>query len=258
MLDLSWVEKFFLSVLVTIPRVLAIFTVVPFLSGQALTGFARNGVIVMLAIFFSPGVADALPTMSLVTWLIIGGKEILIGLMLGLAFGLFIWAIQSVGDLIDFQTGAANAAFFDPVSEHEGGPTSSFLTQLAVTLFMATGGLVLMLGIVVESYRIWPVTSYLPRVDFVLEQFAVRQGDSLFYWIIKLATPVILVLLLAEFGIGLVSRFVPQLNVFVFSQPLKSLLATLMMILFLAYVFESLQGFLQPANDVLSFLRAVL
>jgi type III secretion protein T len=44
----------------------------------------------------------------------------------------------------------------------------------------------------------------------------------------------------------------------VFSQPLKSLLAHLMMLLFVFFVYESLQEFLRPENGVLDFLRATL
>lgn len=258
MFDLVPIETVFLQVLMTMPRLMAVFWVVPFFSGQMLSGFVRSGIVVMLALFLSPIAGDALPMMAIGTWVILGFKEVLIGLLLGLAFGMFIWAIQSVGDLIDFQTGSANAAFFDPISEHEGGPTSGFLLQLGVTLFIAAGGLLAMLGIIVETYQMWPVASYLPRTDAVLEQFVAKQGDTLFTLIVRLATPVILVLLLAELGLGLVGRFVPQLNIFVLAQPLKSLLATLMMILFLLFVFESLQGFLQPGNDVLDFLRTML
>jgi type III secretion protein T len=92
----------------------------------------------------------------------------------------------------------------------------------------------------------------------VLEEFAVRQGDTLFLWIVKLASPVILVLLLVELSLGLIGRMVPQLNIFVFSQPIKSVLATLMMLLFMFFVYESLQEFLRPSNGVLEFLRHAL
>ena len=57
---------------------------------------------------------------------------------------------------------------------------------------------------------------------------------------------------------GLISRVAPQLNVFVFAQPLKSLLATLMIMLFLFFLYESLQEFLRPENGVLEFLRIAL
>jgi type III secretion protein T len=129
---------------------------------------------------------------------------------------------------------------------------------MVITLFVSAGGLLAMLGVVVDSYRLWPVASFFPNLGVVLEQFAIRQGDTLFLWIVKLAAPVIFVLLLVELGIGLISRVAPQLNVFVFSQPLKSLLAHLMMLLFLFFVYESLQEFLRPENGVLDFLRATL
>ncbi|AKJ32075.1 type III secretion system export apparatus subunit SctT [Caldimonas brevitalea] len=256
-LELAAAERLFASVALTMPRLFAVFAVVPFLSGGMITGIVRNGLLLILAIFISP-VAGEMPSVSVGTWVLIAGKEALIGLLLGLSFGIFIWAIQSVGDLIDFQTGSGNASFFDPVAGHENGPTGEFLGWMVITLFVAAGGLLAMLGVVVDSYRLWPVGSFFPDVGFVLEQFAIRQGDTLFLWIVKLAAPVVFVLMLVELGMGLISRVAPQLNVFVFSQPLKSLLAHLMMLLFLFFVYESLQSFLRPENGVLDFLRSAL
>jgi len=256
-LELANIEKLFSSVVLTLPRLFAIFAVVPFLSGGMMTGIVRNGLLLMLAIFMSPA-AGAMPEVGIGTWVLIAGKEALIGLLLGLGFGIFIWAIQSVGDLIDFQTGSANAPFFDPVGGHQGGPTGAFLGWLVITLFVSAGGLLAMVGVIVDSFRIWPVASFFPNVGAVLEQFAVRQGDTLFLWTVKLAAPVIFVLLLAELGLGLIGRIAPHLNVFVFSQPLKSLLANLMLLLFLYVLYESLREFLRPENGVLDFLRATL
>ena len=255
--DLDRMRDFFTAVAMTLPRLLALFMVVPFFAGSMISGLARNGIVLVLAIFISP-VASDLPSMAAGTWALIAGKEALIGLLLGLGFGIFVWAIQSVGDLIDFQTGSGNAAFFDPVGGHQNGPTGEFLGWTVITLFVAAGGFLAMVGVVVDSYRLWPVASYFPQVGPVLEQFAIRQGDTLFLWIVKLAAPVVFVLLLVEVGMGLIGRVAPQLNVFVFSQPLKSLLANLMLLLFLYLVYESLQEFLRPENGVLDFLRATL
>ena len=256
-IELASFERFFSSVVLTLPRLFAIFAVVPFLSGGMITGTVRNGLLLMLALFMSP-VAGDMPVASIGTWVLIAGKEAFIGLLLGLGFGIFIWAVQSVGDLIDFQTGSSNASFFDPVAGHENGPTGEFLGWMVITLFVSAGGLLAMVGVIVDSFRIWPVASFFPNVGAVLEQFAVRQGDTLFLWTVKLAAPVIFVLLLAELGLGLIGRIAPHLNVFVFSQPLKSLLANLMLLLFLYVLYESLREFLRPENGVLDFLRATL
>lgn len=257
MAELAALEQTVSSAALTLPRLASVFAVMPFLSGQLLNGFVRAGLLGMLALFMSP-IAGEMPPLSLGLWLLIACKEALIGLLLGLGFGIFIWAIQSVGDLIDFQTGSANASFFDPVAGHDNGPTGEFLGWLVITLFVAAGGLLALVGVIVDSYRLWPVASFFPNVGKVLEEFAIRQGDTLYLWIVKLASPVLLVLVLVELGMGLISRVAPQLNVFVFSQPLKSLLATLMMLLFLFFVYESLQQFLRPSNGVLEFLRLAL
>lgn len=256
-LSFASAEQLFLSVMITLPRLLALFLVAPFLSARLLTGPARNGVLLVFALFLTPLVGD-MPPLSLGHTMLIIGKEALIGGLLGLGFGIFVWAIQSVGDLIDFQTGSANAAFFDPVGGHEGGPTGAFLGWLVITLFVAAGGLASMLGVVFDSYRLWPLHSFLPDIGRVLEEFTIRQGDTLFLWIVKLASPVVLVLVLVELGLGLINRVAPQLNVFVFSQPLKSLLATLMMMLFLFFVYDSLVEFLRPSNGVIQFLKNAL
>lgn len=255
--ELAAFESTFASAALTLPRLSAIFAVVPFLSGKMLSGFTRAGFLGMLAMFMAP-VAGDIPELSIGMWVVISAKEALIGLLLGLGFGIFIWAIQSVGDLIDFQTGSSNASFFDPVGGHDNGPTAEFLGWLVIVLFVAAGGLLSLVGVIVDSYRLWPVASFMPNVGVVLEEFAIRQGDTLFLWIVKLASPVILVLLLVELGIGLIGRVAPQLNVFVFSQPVKSLLATFMMLLFLTFVYESLREFLRPSNGVLEFLRLAL
>lgn len=256
-IEIAALESTFMQAAMTLPRLVAIFAVLPFFSGTLITGTARMGLLFILAAFMSPA-AGELPAPGLALWLGIAAKEALIGTLLGLGFGIFIWAIQSVGDLIDFQTGSSNASFFDPVGGHENGPTGEFLGWLVITLFIAAGGMLALLGVIVDSYRLWPVASFFPDLGKVLQEFAIRQGDTLFLWIVKLASPVIVLLLVVELGIGLVGRVAPSLNVFVFAQPVKSLLATLMLMFFLFFVYESLQEFLRPSNGVLEFLRLAL
>lgn len=256
--DLAAVEALFTQTALMMPRLFTVFAVMPFLSGSLLPGLVRNGLLLMLALFFSPAAGDLPGSLSLGQWVLLASKEALIGLMLGLGFGIFIWAIQSVGDLIDFQTGAGNSSFFEPVAGRDNGPTGEFLGWLVITLFVAGGGLLAMLGVLADSFRLWPVSSFTPNLGAVLEQFVLRQGDTLFVWIVKLGAPVITVLILVELGMGLVGRVAPQLNVFVFAQPLKSLAATLMLLVFLHFVYESLQQFLSPSNGVLEFLRQAL
>ena len=258
-LDFAVIEAAARPVLMAMPRLVPVFFILPVFSGQVVLGMVRNSLVLLLAIFVSPSIAAG--GMMHMAPLVLAGmvlKEVLIGFLLGFAFSIFLWAIQNAGHLIDFQSGTANAAFFDPVSGHEGGPTASFLTYLAAALFMAGGGFEATLGLVFESYRIWPPDSFLPNVGTVLEQFAMKEGDSLMALTVKLAAPVVLVLVVVELGLGLVNRIAPNLNVFAVAQPLKGALAMLMLVLFLQFIYDALRSSLSPGSGMLAFLRSLI
>ena len=61
-------------------------------------------------------------------------------------------------------------------------------------------------------------------------------GDNLLTSIVLLGGPVIFILFLSEFGLGMVTRFAPQLNVFFLAMPIKSALAMFFFILYLTYL----------------------
>ena len=256
-IELAALQAWFMPVALTLPRLLAVFAIAPFFSGNLMSGMVRNGIVLVLAIYMSPAASD-LPELTLGGWVLVAAKEAFIGVLLGLGFGIFVWAVQSVGDLVDFQTGSASAPFFDPIGGHEGGPTGQFLGWVVITLFMSAGGMLAMVRVIIDSFRLWPVASFYPRMGPMLEQFVIRQGDTLFLWTLKLAAPVIFVLLLVELGIGLIGRVAPALNVFVFAQPVKSVLANLMLLLCMYFLYDSLREFLRPENGVLEFLRSAL
>jgi type III secretion protein T len=52
------------------------------------------------------------------------------------------------------------------------------------------------------------------------------------------ACPVIIVLFFAEFGLGLMNRFAPQLNVFILSMPIKSGLAMFLFVIYMEFLFD--------------------
>lgn len=258
-LDFATIEAAARPVLMAMPRLLPVFFILPVFSGQAVIGMVRNSLVLLLAVFVSPALSPG-DMAQTGPFLLIGlvMKELLIGFLLAFVFSVFLWAIQSAGHLIDFQSGSANAVFFDPMSGQEGGPTASFLMYLAIALFMTGGGFQATLGLVFESYRIWPPESFLPNVGAAMEHFAMKEGDTLAALTIKLAAPVVLVLVVVELGLGLVNRIAPNLNVFTVAPPLKGALAMLMLVLFLPFIYESLRSSLSPDSGMLAFLRSLI
>lgn len=245
-----------LAVVLLLPRPFVLFMVVPFLSRTMIPGNVRRGVVFLLGILMLP-LAGSAEGVTPVMGLVIAAKEGLIGLLLGLGLGVFMWAVHSVGDLVDFHTGAANAQFFDPAFGHQGGPTGQFLGWVMAVLFVSAGGLTGVVGLVAESYRVWPLAAPLPDLPRLLEAFAIHEADTLFNWIVKLGAPVLMVLMLVDLGLGLLGRFVPQFNVFVIAQPLKSLVAIFMLLICLSLLHDALTEFVRPGTNVLAVWRSL-
>ncbi len=103
----------------------------------------RNGVLCSLALFIFPMInQQSLPAETDGIWLImILGKEVLIGLLIGFVAAIPFWAIEAAGFLVDNQRGgAAMASMFNPTLGSQSTPTAVLLTQTLITLFFSGGG----------------------------------------------------------------------------------------------------------------------
>lgn len=131
----------------------------------------------------------------------------------------------------------------------------NLLSHLGIALFASFGGLFAMTGVIVESFAFWPVMSFGPDVSLSSFQFANIYAGTMFSWVVKLAAPILLLLVIVELGFALIARFVPQFDVFQFAQPVKITVAFLMLVLMLSVMVDTLQGFLRPDNALIDLLR---
>jgi len=147
-------------------------------------------------------------------------SELVLGAAMG--FGLFIafGTFQFAGKLLDIQIGFSLGTVFDPVTRAQSPLLGSGLNMLALVLFFAMDGHHMMLRAVAYSLeRVPPGTlpSHLSALPFI-DQFG-----SMFVLGLTLAAPVVFALLLVDIGVGIVSRSMPQLNVFTLGVPAKIL-----------------------------------
>lgn len=228
-------EKWLLTLALTLPRLLAAFSVLPFLSRPVLPGLIRNSLAISLSVVTVPIVAGEFPSES-VTTLWIGGiviKEVFLGLGIGYLVAIPFWALGTIGFFIDTQRGATMASAFVPSFGDQTSTLGAMLSQTVTLLFIAGGGFLLFLQAFYQSYQTWPLFSFYPHLD--LQQgtaFFLAQLDLLMYLTVFLAGPVVLVMFLVEMALALISRFVPELNVFFLALPIKSGIAVLVLIFY--------------------------
>ena len=120
---------------------------------------------------------------------------------------------------------------------------------------MAHPGFSLLLGVLYDSFLYWSVTQWTPKLDMDSIPLMLQQLDQLMHMAVLLAAPVLVAMFLAEFGLALVSRFAPQLQVFFMAMPIKSALAVRVLMLYAATLFEYSGDQIAKIGLILPFLR---
>jgi len=207
-------------------RIAVAFLVLPLFSSETVPALVRNAIFVALAIVtiaVQPEVTVG--KLSELSWFMLFLKEIIVGLAIGFLFGIYLWAFETAGDIIDSQIGISMAQIMDPLSGHQTTLLGEFLSRLTNYVFMAAGGLMLLVGVLFESYAIWPIEKTLPGfAPGGVGLFATEFGNF-FRLALLISAPMLVVIFLIDIVMGLINRYAQQFNVFFLSMSLKMLAA---------------------------------
>ncbi|MEO9776467.1 type III secretion system export apparatus subunit SctT [Roseibium sp.] len=232
-------EDLLLALLISLPRVYAFIAMAGIMNASAVPRLARNACILILSLPLVPvnmAYSEAIGE-NLSVFAFYFAKEYAIGFVFGYMIGWIFWAVTASGDFMDNQRGAAIASSIDPLQGHETSPLGSLFSQAFVTYFYAIGGMLVIVELLYKSFVLWPVTNLIPLVS---DQFPVLIFEVLdlgMRTMFILAAPVIAMMFLSEFALALVSRFAPQIQVFVLAMPIKSAIAIFILIFYIKIMF---------------------
>lgn len=145
--------------------------------------------------------------------------EITYGLFMGLCMQFLYAALSLVGNFAGQAIGFSNAQMFDPTFQTQSIVLESFLSIIALTVIFITDLHHLMISAIVDSYVLFPVGSVLPIDNFA--EFLSKSLNNSFIMGFKIASPFIAFTIIFYSGMGLLSRLMPQLNIFFLSLPLQ-------------------------------------
>lgn len=154
------------------------------------------------------------------------------GYMLGYALGWIFWVMEGVGNIIDNQRGAAIASAVNPLMGQEASPIAILFSQAVTVYFFAVGGMFVFFNVFYLSYAIFPAGSWIPNLDLRAAGALMTIFARAMELLVLIAAPIVLVMFIAEFALAMVSRFAPQIQVFILAMPIKSALAIFMMVFF--------------------------
>ncbi|GAC1323712.1 MAG: flagellar biosynthetic protein FliR [Thermoleophilaceae bacterium] len=146
-------------------------------------------------------------------------KEILVGLAFAFAVSTLFAAVSIAGSFLDTLIGFSYGSLVDPVSGNQNTVISQMYGLVGILVFIAIGGDGWMIEGAARTYSLVPLTSA-PALGSLVGG-AEHAFASIFVSALELAAPVVIALILTDAGFGVVSRVVPQLNVFAVGFPAK-------------------------------------
>jgi flagellar biosynthetic protein FliR len=161
--------------------------------------------------------------------LVLFGEELLIGAILGFTARLAIAALQVAGSVVAQQLGLGFVTAVDPTQGQQGVIVGNFLTMLGVTLIFATDLHHLVIAALNDSYRLFR-PGEIPMLGDAADLMT-RTVAAAFKIGVQISAPFLVFGLLFNLGLGLLSRLMPQMQVFFVGLPLSILLGFLILFL---------------------------
>lgn len=204
-------------------RLAAMLMLMPAIGEASIPGRIRIAFAIGLTVILYPVVAPQLtPPEGLVDLVLALGYEVLIGVFIGGVARMLMSAMQMAGAFVAFQIGLASAQIVDPSQGIQSALFASFLSVVAVTLVFAFDLHHLLIRAIGDSYTLFKPGFTIPTGDFA--SLAVDYVAQSFRIAIQLSAPFLVFGLVFYVGLGILSRLMPQVQVFFVAMPANTLL----------------------------------
>ena len=205
----AWLAQF----LWPFARMLALIGAAPLFGESTIPRQVKIGLAFMLTVAIGPSldIPTDIPVASY-TGLLVLGQQVLIGTAMGFTMRLVFAAVQTAGEFVGLQMGLSFATFFDPGTGAQTAVLSRIFNILAVLVFLAVDGHLLVLGTLARSFELLPAAPQRLSIDGW--GVIIEGGAHLFVSGLLLALPLIAALLSINLALGILNRAAPQLSVF--------------------------------------------
>jgi len=208
-------------------RVASFLMVIPIVGTQLVPMRVRIGLSFLITLLILPTIGEVPQVEALsfsAFYLIL--QQVFIGTILGFMFIMLMQVFVLAGQLIAMQMGLGFASMVDP-SNGVNVATLAQIFLVSVTLiFLAMNGHLVMIEVVIESFRAWPISmTIIGEGSIHGEDFwrLIMRISWLFVSALLIALPIITSVLIVSLSFGITAKAAPQLNVFTLGFPLGML-----------------------------------
>ena len=251
-IDVSFLPALAAAFLLTFARVGAMVMLMPGVGEMNMPARVRLTIALVLTAILLPAHKGAyavdLNQIGPVVLLLI--QEIVVGVVIGITARLAVSALQICGNVVAQQLGLGFVTAVDPTQNQQGLLVGNFLTVLGVTLIFATDMHHMVIVAINDSYTIFK-PGEMPLVGDVAEHIT-KVIATAFRIGIQLSAPFLVFGLLFNLGLGILSRLMPQMQVFFIGLPLSILLGLALLLMVIGAMMGTFTGYLEGVLGELS------
>jgi flagellar biosynthetic protein FliR len=198
----------------------SLFVITPVFGRREMPSYMRVGLAFFCSYILVPLLGDVqIEYTNLLSFAVIAAKEFLVGIIIGYVSFLVFSALYVAGQIIDMQIGFGMVNVLDPTMNTQVPISGNFIYIITTLFFLSLDGHHILLSALFKSYSVLPING------FAFTEAMVNNMTTIFTDVFvigfKISIPILAAALLTEVALGILSKTVPQMNVFVVGIPLK-------------------------------------
>ena len=243
-IDLSFLPVLAATYLLIFARIGTMLMLLPGLGELVVSARIRLTIALLLAGVMFPLQRSAyqVDLSSLASIVTLLAQELLVGAVLGIAARIAISALQFTGSVVAQQLGLGFVTQVDPTQGEQGMILGNFLVLLGLVLLFATDMHYLVIGALYDSYSLFKPGEVPATGDAAA--LVTRTLAGAFRVAVQLSAPFLVFGILFNLGLGILSRLMPQMQVYFVGVPLSIALGFLILALVLGAMMANYLTFL--------------
>lgn len=218
---LQYALTHFTLLLVVLVRMVAFVATSPITSITAWPVWGKLGLAASLALLVAPTVSASVPDPYTQPglFIVLLLQETMAGMFVGIFANMIFTTLLWAGQMFDLEIGFSVASEFDPQTGGSSSLTGNLLSLLFTLYFLGVNGLDGLVLAMLNSYKYVPLgTFHLPSNTW---SFLTHILGLVMTFAVEFAAPLLVAMLLSDITFAILSRAVPQMNVFVVGLPAK-------------------------------------
>lgn len=249
----NFIQTNFLVWVMILARVTGLFSFSPFLGATFVPTTVRILIVVVSSWLLMPyaEVTISISTpIGIIVWMTF--LNFTIGMAIGLFATIFFEAVQFAGRIYGYQIGFAVANVLDPQTQTQVPILGQLTYLIAAFLFVSIGGPGILLIAIANSLKKIPVNTLVIGTGFVPTFW--KEVGTIFSVGIQIGFPIIAFMLTVTIVLGVMSRIMPQMNVFMVGMPLNVFVGLIMFSLLIPIWFTIFGNSIESLSSKIAIL----